>query len=233
METPTLILLPGMDGTGALFDPFVAAIGSNMTTRIVRYPAEQDLGYAELEEMARDALPEEGSYIILGESFSGPIAVSLAAAADARLKGLILCCSFVRSPRRIGAWLKRGVMIPPLSMLPQAVIDFVLLGRFRTPALSAELRRAISRVRPQVFRRRLREVLNVDVTDQLKAVGVPVLYLRASDDRVVSSAASGLVKEIAPQTHMIGIEAPHCLLQAAPGEAAAAVMRFVDTECDG
>ena len=160
----TLVLLPGMDGTGTLFEPLVAAIGSNMTIKVVRYPVEQELGYEELEAIARDVLPEEELFILLGESFSGPIAVSLAAAASSRLKGLILCCSFVRSPRRIGAWIKRRMIIPPLSLLPQVFVDYALLGRFRTPALSAAIRKAISQVSTNVLRWRLKAVLEADVT---------------------------------------------------------------------
>lgn len=229
----TLVLLPGMDGTGMLFEPLVATLGQRVTTRVVSYPTDRDLGYEELEKIARDALPEEGPFILLGESFSGPVAVSLAAVAGPGLKGLILCCSFVRSPRRVGAWLKKRLLFPPPSFLPQAAIDYFLLGRFRNPALSASIRSAISRVSPHVLRRRLKAVLEVDVADKLKSTEVPILYLRATRDRLVPPPASVLVKRLAPQTDVVEIEAPHCLLQAVPGEAAGAIMRFADKFCEG
>jgi pimeloyl-ACP methyl ester carboxylesterase len=229
----TFVLLPGMDGTGTLFEPFVAAIGRNMAIKVVHYPAEQDLGYEELQKVAAEALPEEGRFLLLGESFSGPLAVSLAASAGSRLCGLILCCSFVRSPRRVGAWIANSVLLPPQSFVPRAVVDYFLLGRFHSSALSASLRRAISQVAAHVLRRRLKAVLKVDVTDKLKAVRAPILYLRATEDRLVPPAASALVKEIAPQTHMVDIESPHCLLQAVPEKAAEAVKRFADEYCEG
>ncbi len=34
-----LVLLPGMDGTGELFDPFIAALHGIISTSVVRYPA--------------------------------------------------------------------------------------------------------------------------------------------------------------------------------------------------
>ena len=77
---PTLLLLPGMDGTGDLFDAFVAALPATLDVVTVRYPAREPLGYAELQALARAAMPEKGPFVILGESFSGPIAISLAAA---------------------------------------------------------------------------------------------------------------------------------------------------------
>ena len=67
----TLVLLPGMDGTGILVEPFVAALGSQFSVTIVRYPITEALGYAELEAVARAALPTDGPFVILGESFSG------------------------------------------------------------------------------------------------------------------------------------------------------------------
>ena len=75
----TLVLLPGMDGTGQLFAPFLAALGPEFRTRVVSYPVDQPLGYAELELLARAAIPARGPYVILGESFSGPIASMISA----------------------------------------------------------------------------------------------------------------------------------------------------------
>ena len=93
----TLMLLPGMDGSGQLFDEFAAALGGEFALSIVRYPVDGG-GYAELEAIARQAIPPTGPYVILGESFSGPIAVSLAAPADDRCLGLVLCAAFARNP---------------------------------------------------------------------------------------------------------------------------------------
>jgi hypothetical protein len=75
----TLVLLPGMDGTGTLFEPFVAALGHEFAVKVVDYPRAEPLGYEQLELFATAALPSEGPLILLGESFSGPIAVALAA----------------------------------------------------------------------------------------------------------------------------------------------------------
>jgi pimeloyl-ACP methyl ester carboxylesterase len=82
-----------------LFGPFAAALGSRLNVITVRYPATEALRYEELEEIARQAPPSHGDYNILGESFSGPIAVALAASNPRGLVGLILCGTFIRNPR--------------------------------------------------------------------------------------------------------------------------------------
>ncbi|WP_228488314.1 hypothetical protein [Caenimonas koreensis] len=49
----TLVLLPGMDGTGDLFAPFIAAWKGPV--HVVRYPTDTALNYQELTAFARRA----------------------------------------------------------------------------------------------------------------------------------------------------------------------------------
>jgi hypothetical protein len=56
---PTLVLLPGLDGTGMLFKAFVEALKPRVETQIVAYPVDRPLGYAELEVLVRAALPTD------------------------------------------------------------------------------------------------------------------------------------------------------------------------------
>src|SRR5690349_11358194 len=93
----TLVLLPGLDGTGELFSRFVASLRSH-DVQVVDYPRDRALGYAALEEFVRERLPREMDYFLLAESFSGPIAISIAASSPSHLKGLILCGSFAANP---------------------------------------------------------------------------------------------------------------------------------------
>ena len=57
----TLVLLPGMDGTGVFFKDFTAALQPDFNPVIVRYPNDPSLGYAGLEQIARAAHFPKGS----------------------------------------------------------------------------------------------------------------------------------------------------------------------------
>jgi len=46
-----LLLLPGMDGTGLLFEPLVKALPPSLTAHVVAYPTDQHLGYNELLQL--------------------------------------------------------------------------------------------------------------------------------------------------------------------------------------
>jgi pimeloyl-ACP methyl ester carboxylesterase len=222
----TLVLLPGMDGTGDLFNSFVASLGAEQRAVVVRYPVSEEMGYAELEKVARAALPTSEPFILVGESFSGPIAISIAASSPDQLKGLILCCSFARNPHPIFSSLQSLISKLPISFVPLGPASHVILGKFSTASLRTEIGQAISKVSISALRARLKAVLAVDVRDQLNQIKVPVLYLRAAHDRVVPRTASEFIRYLSPTTQIVELDAPHFLLQAVPKKAAAEITAF-------
>jgi len=179
-----------------------------------------------LETIARVAIPSEGPFIILGESFSGPIAISLAATCSSQLKGLILCCTFVKNPHPVFSGIKSFINMLPVAVVPKAMFNFFLLGSFSNEKLHSALSSAIAQVSSSTFRTRLKAVLSVNVSEKFRALKVPVLYLRASQDRVVPRVSSELVLLLNSRCKVVEVEAPHFLLQAAPVKAAQVVGIF-------
>lgn len=224
---PTLVLLPGMDGTGDLFAPFVAALAGEFPIHIVRYPLTEGLGYSGLVAVAEAQLPPEGPLVLVGESFSGPIAIALAAAHSARVAGLVLGGSFARNPRPLLAMFRALTPLVGMGRVPVGLASAVLLGRFATPKTRAALGRAFARVPPAVLRARLEAVLTVDVTADLEKVAAPVLYLRALQDRLVPESSAALIAKHCSQTRVIDLEGAHAILQASPESSARAVAEFV------
>ena len=76
----SIVLLPGMDGTGTMFSELIASLPAGFEPIVVTYPTDKELGYEELESVVVELLPKH-PFILVGESFSGPIAISLAASA--------------------------------------------------------------------------------------------------------------------------------------------------------
>lgn len=223
-----VVLLPGMDGTGALFADFVSALDRSLQPVIVSYPKDQPLNYAQLEGVVRSQLPGAGPYILLAESFSGPLAIALASSQPPGLVGLVLCCSFARNPRPLLTPLARLAGLLPFQ---EKYLDWLmpyLFGRHATATLRSAVKWALQRVSPDVLKTRLRAVLTIDVTRQLPQIRVPVLYLQAARDRVVPRAAMRRIAGGAPLLQTISIDAPHLLLQTRPREAATIVRQFAE-----
>ena len=166
-----------MDGTGLELTDFVAALAPELEAIVVTYPNDRPMDYAGNEAVARTSLPIDRPFVLLGESYSGPIAISIAASAPPGLIGLVLCCSFARNPRPALSWLRRLVPFMP-TRIHAALPDWFLLGQFSTPRLENSVAQVLPQIAPGVFRTRLTSIIDADVTARLADVRVPVLYLR-------------------------------------------------------
>ncbi|MDR2013441.1 MAG: lysophospholipase [Rhodanobacter sp.] len=221
-----LVLLPGLDGTGLQLTNLVASFGSEVKIIVASYPTNVVLDYPELESIARSFLPQDQPFILLGESFSGPIAISIAASRPPGLRGLVLCCSFARNPLPSFAALRPLLCIAPVASLPLSLLSFFVLGRFSSPALRQSLAESLAQVSPSVLRARVRAVLSVDRSAALSRIDVPMLYLRAAEDRLVPRSASQEIVGLAPATKVVEFSAPHFLLQVLPSQAATTIHKF-------
>jgi pimeloyl-ACP methyl ester carboxylesterase len=231
MAMPTLVLLPGLDGTGDFFQPLLEALGGDLRTHVVRYPVTGAYDYATCEQLVRAELPDNGPYVLLGESFSGPLAISLAAQAPRGLAGIILCCTFARSPRPRLRFIR-----PVLPFLPfhgsgssLRLSRFLVLGRWITPAIRELHQRILASVPAKTIRSRLEAVADCDVRAALASIHLPILCLVATHDRLIPRAAARLIQEHAPAATLLEIEAPHCLLQCEPRPAAVRIREFLQT----
>lgn len=75
-EKPTVVVLPGLNGTGALLQSFYTLSPRGWQTRIIEYPLDEKKTYAELTAYVEHELRRiPGPTLLVGESFSGPISV--------------------------------------------------------------------------------------------------------------------------------------------------------------
>ena len=108
-ERLTLVLLPGMHGTGRLSTDFVEALPDSFLIEIVEYPEQEFLGYDKLLERVDNICSSKAAFALIAESFSTPLAIEIAATGAQNLRGLVLCAGFATNPakrwRRLFAWL--------------------------------------------------------------------------------------------------------------------------------
>jgi pimeloyl-ACP methyl ester carboxylesterase len=214
-----------MDGSASLRSDFLASLSPQLKGVALGYPPDRPLGYAELEAFVHKALPAT-PFILIAESFSGPLAISLAAAKPAGLLGVVLVCSFARSPVRIPQALREIASWLPVKLIPVHVVAAALLGRYASQPLKTRLSAALAPVRRRVWRARVQAVVRVDVTARLSAITVPLLYIRATEDRLLGRGAFEIIKQRVPEVQLASIDGPHMLLQAKPDEVAMQVRAF-------
>jgi len=214
---PKILLLPGLDGSGRLFGPLLAARPRGFLPEVVSYAPDRLLGYDDLAGLVRERLPA-GRFVLVAESFSGPVAVRLAAERPPGLAALVLAATFLHHPLNAllhpirglaGAWLF-GLG------LPAPLVRHFLAGPDAPHAIVAEVQAAVAAVSPQVLAHRVGEALRVDVREDLARVEVPVLWLAPSRDHLVRADAAEEAQAIRPDVEVASIDAPHMILQRCP-----------------
>lgn len=227
-ERLLLLLLPGLDGTGKLFARFQAELPDDIEARVVPFPAGRIAGYDELVSYVRAQLPAGRRFTLLGESFSGPLALRLAAEQPPGLVAVVLVATFHRrpAPRWLAAlgWLARLAFSRPP---PAWAIRRALVGKDAPAALVDELRAAVGEVTPAVLAARVRAALAVDAAAALAACRAPLLYLGGSEDRILRRSLLRDMRQVQPALELRVLRAPHLVLQLEPLESAGIVSEFL------
>jgi pimeloyl-ACP methyl ester carboxylesterase len=227
--TPTLlIMLPGLDGTGKLLTNFIRELGDEIECRILPYPTHEPLGYEQLEQRVRAALPEDRPYVLMGESFGGPIAIRVAADRPVNLRGLVLCGTFAASPYPYLKWARPLAFLVPIKSLPRWLRAPLLWGSAAGSRAPPRRERAIAGVAGAVVRRRISALLGVDTRASLQRIVAPVLILYGRHDRIVSARTTWQLIAQLPHAEVAAVEGPHLLLQARAPECAARVAQFLN-----
>ena len=222
-----IYLLPGMDGTGSLLGHFCAAIldreqadGLHYDATILSIPTDLPNTYDRLVEhfgnkLFRDFASEK--YVLVAESFSGPLAVRLAASHPDRIASLVLVSTFLRCP------IPSFARLAPWSLLfrmplPEFVIRRFLTGANASLRLSRLLRESVSSVHPTTMAQRLRAVIATDVRKEFSQITIPLLFVEAEYDRIVTWQVRRQAEQLNAHAQFATIAGPHLLLQTQPLE---------------
>ncbi len=226
-RAPTLCLLPGLDGTGRLYRNLARRLDTDFTVRVLAYDSRRFDGYAALADLIAPQLPSGEDFVLVAESFAGPLAVDLSARRPPGLRALVLAASFISSPlpasRLLAGLLERlPAMLPPGLLLEQ-----LLAGRGADRDLRDELREILGNIPTSVLRARALAALRSDAGSLLAQLDLPVLYLEGRRDRLIGRHAGREVVRLAWDAERCRIDAPHFLFQVASAAAATAIADFL------
>ncbi len=212
-----------------MFGPLTAQLPPWLRPKVIAYPTQQVLSYAQLADLILPQLPETEPYILIAESFAGPLVLQLSTRAGSNLKAMVLCATFVTNPRphlaRLAPMLlrERLLAVPPQKWLARLFVT----GLDVPDALlnqALELHRHVS---PRVILQRLHEVIHVDVREVLSRCRLPLLHLYALHDHLILQRPTREIQQLRPDITSIGIDGPHYLLQTRPRECMAAIEKFL------
>lgn len=224
--TTTLVMLPGLDGTGLVFKPILEYLPAAIAPVVVCYPTDRVMSFAEHVDFTRAQLPTETPFVLLAESFSGPIALQLLAEPPDNLIGVIFVATFSRYPKPFLLDVARLLPQKPLRALfaTSASIRYFCLGTAPGAAV-ALFRQALAGVALKVLTNRLQILAELPSPDV--AYNGPCLYLQARHDHLVPARAASELQHHLPQLQVAQCPGPHILLLAHPRDHAARITAFI------
>ena len=228
MNDITTVLLPGLDGTGKLFKPMIQFLPAWIKPIVVSYPEDKPYGYEDLTDIVRNAIPKDCDFVILGESFSGPLAIMIAAEKPNGLLGLILCATFAKNPfKLIPSWIRFLSIGPIYSLWPTTIKLRAICGGGRFKSFMNMALDAIKPVHPSAISARVKAILKVNVRFLFEKLDVPVLYLVSINDHLIKKHNVTDLKAIKPDLEVAELNTKHFLLQMEPERSAERITDFI------
>ena len=130
---PTIYLLPGLDGTGALFGPLLAALPEK-SAEVICYPPDHAASWDTLVDVVAGQVDVAAPFVLFAESFSGPAALRFLLKHGESCIGFVACATFLTNP----APLRMALTALPgvLRVVPQRPPHWVLRRLLLSPAAS-------------------------------------------------------------------------------------------------
>lgn len=218
----TIVLLPGMDGALELRGELLSRLSSHYQVLGVPLPAST-ANYSEVASLVVPRLPA-GRLVLIGESYSGPLAIELASRLSDRIAGLVLVATFARAP--LPAFIGKLTSTVDHRAIPARVRDFFLFGHTGTRQQRAALHAAAMALDPDVAAQRVRAALKADARAELRALACPVLCLHGQFDRLIRPSLALEIAGINRRVQLRFLPAAHMLLETHAAEAAAEIAAF-------
>jgi pimeloyl-ACP methyl ester carboxylesterase len=225
--THDLVLLPGLDGTELFFGPLLGALPNWIRPRIITYPIDGPNDYESLLQVVERGVESLDGFSLLGWSFGGPLALMLAHRRPHQVQKLILCGTFVKSPKPILARFRMLLRSPVVATVRAVRRTRLLLPGQSNDALRKAKAASWGRVGAGTLARRARAALSVDVRPQLMDFRGELMYLLSSRDEVIGRHCLEEVLRIAPRTRVAEMNGSHMALFHDPKSAADPISAFM------
>jgi len=211
-----LVLLPGLDGTGILFKPLIDALPKNINILLISYPNDEKMNYEQLTKLVILKLPKEEEYILLAESFSGPIAYQVAMQSPKNLKSIIFVATFLQNPRPI---LNKFLTINFLNILfsfspPKFILKWLLLSSKTNNETINLLAITLKKISPKIITWRLQQIIKLK--EPINKLDLDAIYISATTDKLVAYEAINFMTKWIPKLKIYRVTGGHLILQNNP-----------------
>lgn len=222
-RTIKLILLPGMDGTGNLFEPILTYLPPSIDAEVIALSSlsGNDI-LSQAEEIAK--LIGNQEVIIFAESYSGSIAYELTQMNEVNIKHLIFVASFLSRPSYLS---KFGPIAPlfalRLNLVPSFLLSWLFFGSCKRNDLVKLFKQTLKLVANRTLKARLRTIASL--TEPKKSINLPCTYIQATKDKLVHSNSITIFQKLCVNLKIEKIVGGHFIAQSNPKKCAEIVYK--------
>ena len=214
-----VVLLPGLHGSTALYDTFVALAPSWARCRALPLPSDGEQSFSAIAEHLAPTLSPLEAFVLLAESFSGPIAARLTRMLATKVSLLVLCNPLTVAPLRPPVRLTARFIRSRFS--PAWAVAFAMAGS--DMALGPLILRETRSLPLPTLQQRLATVFQAVGSDITDHVSAPLLSILGTYDRLLPAATSRSFLSAVPYSNTVELPAPHLVAQTQPSAVWAAI----------
>jgi pimeloyl-ACP methyl ester carboxylesterase len=209
-----VVLLPGLHGSTALYDAFVALAPPWARCLAMPLPTLGDQGFDGLAATLETEMRRLEGFVLVAESFSGPVAARLASRLGQKVALVVLCNPLVE----ISLTLPAGLAATAASWLgmPAAAAAAVLADGDR--ALGRAALDGIRALPRGVLEARLAAAFAATSGEMAPFLAPPLLAVLGARDRLVSPDWTRALLADVPSATVVELDAPHLVVQTKPAE---------------
>lgn len=215
-KQPTIVLVPGLDGTALLFYRQVPILAQQFNVLTFALPNDSQCTMQSLvenlHELIQGALQQYGpkQIFLCGESFGGALSLSFALTYPEMLKGLVIVNSFPRIRNRMALqiipWLLKAMPWGAMRVVRQFT-QWKLHSPHAQPEDLAEFHERMKHVGKMGYIRRLEILRSYNIQDRLSEIKIPTLFLASELDRLVPSVSeAGFMTSRMPHAQTITLK---------------------------
>ncbi|GAD76617.1 alpha/beta fold hydrolase [Vibrio azureus] len=209
-----IVLIPGMDGTGLLFAPFIEVVPDEI--EVISLPLLQRSD-ADYHDQAQHIIANIGEdpIVLIAESYSGMVAYSMLQIGSPNIKHIIFVASFLECPSRLAQFAKYlPLTVLKRNILPKPILSKLLFGQFSDTRLVSLFNKSLNSVSEHVLKSRINHIAKLN--DHTIEIEVPCSYIRPKNDNLVSKRALEAFKRRCQKLVIHEVEGTHFVLQTNP-----------------
>ena len=210
-----LALLPGLDGTGILFEPLLDVLPERFQPVVCCYPNDNMMCLNSLAEGIESELAHLSDLVFVAESFGSLVAINLLRRRQVRPRAVVFVVGFGNSPCPV--LLRLVQLIPahlvPWQRFPLMALKWFVFGDTGGQSERSLFNRAGASVNPEVLMHRLKLIASTPFVNLDANWSLPVADVRADSDRLVRARCASWFRQRFSDIQTVSFPGGHYLLQ--------------------